>query len=417
MPHEKSQELEEFAEILEDFQRIESRKEGFFSALFVDHQPLWRQFRYKLLVKNLNIQTETLPKKAFNSFLHEIRRKELHEEALALFTKVEFKSFCKAIVHLMKRIGKAERGDDLFQTLQNTREAIQNTPNALRLPLFSTFCQFVRGQVNFRFDPYMQENTPYILFHYNNIPVIRMGTPTCEGYFAPITETAHITKEFELFLQSYKKRGLKHLYINLQNRVPQMLGKNEAPRCRALEALAEQYPDTFTLVTLTKNSSFYSQEGLFEHLDDAAKFKEQLLQQLFLEDSGFFFDQIPLLLESDQIFASLIQKVHTQIFAGKQILNQEERRAFIELFYLELEKYLIDLIKPNSLNISCKDGIDRAGAATSLLYFDTHLKGKKLTDEEVLDLEAILFAPALLVKKRPILENRFRRFMSAARYL
>lgn len=355
-----SQVYEEFSEIMEDLQHLEQKGEPLFSALFIDNKPFWRKQRYALILESLDLKPALDPQQAYLTHLLQLRSapKKHREEIVALFTRIEFHSFCKAIVHLMRRAGKAAPSSDLIQTLKNTRTAIENAPHGIRLPFFSILFQFIKGQVNFHYDPYLQENTPYKLFEYHSIPVIRMGTPTFEGFCAPITEVAAVTPEFLGFLEAYQSSGKKHLYINLQNRNPSWIGRNEAPRCRVLEALSKEYPETIQVITLAKNTSFYSQEGLYKDLSDAALFKSAFLKELFHHEGGFFFGS---LITSDKIFIELLDKVHKEIFNEKETLKREERLAFIELFHLEVEKYCIDHFKPDTLNISCKDGIDRAG--------------------------------------------------------
>lgn len=444
--NENLQPFQEFTEIIQDLHHVENRKEPIFSALFIDGKPHWRRARYSVILKDLNIKFHENPRKAYTHHLSALRKKltthrysqtlahfskaskedqdhvtDVQNEVIQFFTTIDYHKFCKALVHLMQRAGKAPRSSDFISHLQNTRISIENAPHLIRLPIASIILQFLKGQFNFHYDPYMQENTPYRLFDYphpeKTIPVLRMGTPTFEGFLAPLTETAVVTHEFEGFLEAYRLQNKKHLYINLQNRNPGWHGWNEAPRCKVLEALGKKFPETITVITLAKNTSFYHQVALFAKMDDAAVFKEAFLEQLYHKEGGFYFEQMPTLVASDNIFISLMDKVHETHFQNKTHLNKTERLAFIEFVYLEIEKYCIDTIKPDTLNISCKDGIDRAGGATALLYFDTFLRGKELNDDMISDLEAILFAPALLVKKRPITENRFLRFINAVSHL
>lgn len=418
----------EFAEILEDLKIVEKGDEPLIQALFFDQYPLWRKHRYQLILNALKIDiTADDPKEVFIRYLTNLRKALSHskndpllqQKAFDFFTNTSLHSFCKEVVQLLKKSRPQNSVDrNLQERLKTTRLQIDNAPRSLKIPLFASIVQFLRGQLNINFDPYTQENTPYKLFDLPSLPVLRLGTPTYEDYFASITKKAKITKEFLGFIDFLANHGKKLLYVNLQNRTPSWIGRNEAPKCFALESLSRSYPNTLYLITLAKNTLFYHQEGPYALVDEAIIFRENLFFELRSKEGGFYFKSFPELIESDKIFEQLFAKVYKSYFHEKPSLTLQERLDFIELFYLEIEKYCIAKVKPHFVNLTCKDGIDRAGGANALLYFDTFLKNKEtLTEDEIQDLEAVLFGPAILVKKRPITKNRFERFCSAIKTL
>ncbi|MDR3623912.1 MAG: hypothetical protein P4L16_02095 [Chlamydiales bacterium] len=393
---------------------------------------------YRCLLKGSEYQQNSSPRS----------NKMLQHIAKAFFTEVDHHLFCNKLTEIMKRAGsfqlkllnKSEYDQDarflqwdwflrspsknsegfqhisedtkhFYNDLLSARASIEHAPHALRIPFFAMLWQFMQGQLNLHYDPYTQENTPYKLFETSNkIPIIRMGTPTIETIFAPFTKSAAITNEFLAFLDAYKAMNKCHLYINLQNRNEAHFGRNEAPRCKAIEALSVQYPGTIIVLTLAKNTAFYHQEEQFTDIDNAQLFKTELLNQTKSTDGGFYFGDLPEELTSDKFFLSHIDYVHTTFFADKALLKRNERLDFIELFYLELEKCYLNSLAIASCNISCKDGIDRAGGANALLYLDLLPK----TKENLNYLQSVLFAPALLVKKRAITKGRFDRFITTA---
>lgn len=433
----------EFDEILTDLKRVEAMKEPFFQALFVDQNPTWRKLRYLIILHNINHSLKDIkehshlikdiekikasPENTYINFIKNLRNfkdnTQFQEACYRFFTSIHMHHFCKKVVQLMKKSVKIETvEDDLFTRLLQTRKQILKAPRVLKIPFAHSIWQFIVGQFNLNYDPQTQENTPYNLFEIKtdkkNIQVIRMGTQTHENYLSLFTQSAKVNIEFEGFANHLVKNKKRHIYFNFQNKIPTWWGRNEAPRCRALEDFAKKYKEHLYFITLPKNTLFYHQEGSFEQIDDAELFKSLFVKESQSYEGGFGFINAEDLIESDKIFEKITNNVHKNHFDSKIKLTLSERKDFIELTYLELEKWLINHLNPDTVNLTCKDGIDRAGGATALLYFDLFLKHKSpLTESEIQDLEAVLFAPAILVKKRAITKNRFDRFISAAKHL
>jgi hypothetical protein len=437
----------ELNEILNDIKHSKSIKEPFFKSFFIDGNPLWRKLKYSLLIHQIEklmqnnpsfdeilksaASSNTKDEKHFTDIIKKIRKslktnpldKYLMAGIFKIYCTINLDVFCKKIVELMKKSVTFDvSSNDLFTRLSQTRKQICNAPRSLKIPFLDEIMQFLKGQFNINYDPFIQENTPYKLFE---IPlkdkfatVIRMGTQTFENPFAPFTQKAYITEEFKAFIGFVKASNNYHLYFNFQNNVPSWIGCNEAPRCRALKEFAQENSNCFYFITLPKDTSFYNQEGFLMKQEDAEKFKETFKKEYFNPYGGFDFINLDKHLDPYNLLCNIIEEVHRIFFDSKPVLKFIDRLNFIEITYLELEKHLINLLSPNTLNFTCKDGIDRAGGASALYYYDMHFKNKRdLAEHEVQELEAILFAPALLVKKRAIRSDRFNRFISAAKHL
>ncbi|MEI6531784.1 MAG: hypothetical protein WCN87_03075, partial [Chlamydiota bacterium] len=251
-------------------------------------------------------------------------------------------------------------------------------------------------------------------FSIDKTDFIRMGTPTHEKLFSCITHKAYVNEEFHAFLESYMLKKEKHLNITLQNRLSGGPGYNESPRCLALENLALHYPENLVIITLNKNGSLWHQDGKFLILHNSRAFKDAIIDDMLGKKGGYHF--------SHHIHHSSLNKltelIHEEFFASRHVLSLEERKDFIELLYTHIIEYLLETMHPDSVNITCKDGIDRAGTSSALYFVYHHLKRKgSLSAAQIAHLKTILFAPALLVKKRPPTYERFRRFQSCANRL
>lgn len=426
----------EFQDILAEF--ASTKKGSFFSDLLIDHHPAWRKVRYKLVLDSLKRAFPerkgalcsllhrhfTSPENHYRTFIKALRQAYthsqemplLHEMVCHLFLKIDYSHFASTLVEQMEKAGHATQKTtgNFLDHLADTWKGINQAPRHLRLPIFAMTTQFLRGQFNVKFDPFLQENTPYHLFDAANTTFIRMGTPTKEGLLASLTRRAVVNEEFQAFIESYEEKGKRHLYINLQDRLRGHPGYDEAPRCKALEDLALHHPKSFLIVSLNKNIAFWHQSGHFASLSSVAEFKNEFLEQLIAP--GYHFCKEAHI--TKELLKKLLTLVHEEFFANSRELLLAERQDFVEIFYTLLIEYLLETLKPASVNITCKDGIDRAGTSSALFFLYSRLKEKAhLSPADISHLKAILFAPALLVKKRPPTYHRFCRFQSAAKRL
>lgn len=261
------------------------------------------------------------------------------------------------------------------------------------------------------FDPLQQGNLPGVVYTLSDgTRCIRLPAPIVQESI----DKAEINDAFKGFLRSYKKSGKMHLYINLQAKK----SWRESARCTALEHLQQHadLKDAIVVVTLDKESDFYRQTGDFKGLNSAKAFLNTFKHQLGSEKSGFYFPEKVWKSLNQGFIETTLHQVHQMFFGGKNVLTQEQRRSFIEIFYLLLEPKLIEIISPNSFSLSCKDAIDVGAIATAELFlFLKLLKQEILTESDWEQINLMLYGPALLVRERTPLTIPFGRLESALR--
>lgn len=296
--------------------------------------------------------------------------------------------------------------DDLFRSL------LKHYPNG---PLLKTLDAFREGEDGGGFDPLMQDNLPEELFSFvlgkANVSCLRIPCPTRQE----VINKAQLNEEFAAFVRSTntKMAGKKHLLINLQDRT----SWQEHARSVLLEQLPRrgEYAPNLAVVTLPKNTEFYLQIESYETLDQAELFMQQLKEQVASgEECGFYF---PSFLKAQALGAFVEQAIpciHRHIFQAKKSLQRTERLDFIEIFYQLLILKCIEVFEPDSMSLTCKDGIDTGTAAAVALY--SFLKGicknPEWTQTEKDHLLWMLYAPALFIRERAIDSGRFLRMTS-----
>lgn len=95
-------------------------------------------------------------------------------------------------------------------------------------------------------------------------------------------------------------------------------------------------------------------------------------------------------------------------------LTSQERRDFLELAYPVIIDHLLKHFDATTMNITCKDGIDRGGK-TQGLFIQYLAIGEEngFTADRKKMMAAIALARAPLVKAQPMIGSRRRRFLSA----
>lgn len=359
----------------------------------------------------------------------------LHKCCICFFAEVEIHLYCRYLVgEVQNRNENIEasylNAEALEKNLEQSFERISKSmAKKFRTgPLY--WISYIKDQINLGFDPFSQGNIPSVFFKTKYIlPLgkektvvnIRSSTPTCEDFFSILFGEAEINPEYRGYLEACKKFSKRHLYINLQDRKTTFLWKNEAPRCFALEKLQYEYPGVVTVVSLSKDSVFYWQEGPYLELKEAENFKREFVHQLFQRDTGFFFPE-DLRLSKSFSFAEdinrIVERVHRDVYAGVLELSKEQRMDFIEIVYAFLIDYLISKVEPDYYNISCKDCIDRGIGMNGLFFFFQYLQQESVSQLfPYEDLEAMIFAPAIFVREREIKRERLGRMISACKRL
>lgn len=198
--------------------------------------------------------------------------------------------------------------------------------------------------------------------------------------------------------------------INLQDRTDW----KEHPRAKFLESVPKQpeYFGAIDVITLCKESDFYLQKGAYQELGAINHFFKQIVLQLHSPETGYYF---PSWIE-EQIFngfiEKLIQQIHRFFFDSKSTLDQKERQDFIEILYQFLTLKLLEISSANSFSFTCKDGIDTG--AVSMCNFFVFLKmitSQHLSQEDMDQMNALLFAFPLIVRQRSIKAVHFNRMI------
>ncbi len=282
--------------------------------------------------------------------------------------------------------------DHMLTYLQETQKRLQSNP------------QFygVKHDVSSE-DQLLHGNLPsHIAFINHKTQLIRLGQPICLSSRALWWwESPQVSPEFLLFLQQQPR----HLYVNLMKRK----GVESSPST-VLEAL-EKHTDHFYVITLDKNSSFYWQdEKEFPEIMESSEFKKVFLDKMCAEKGNYFWSKHLNRSLWQQELQDILNQVHISIFQNQKVLNRIERRDFIELTYLAILDHLVDKWTPTSMNITCRQGIDRGPSLMVLWMLQKGLIDKK-------DMAALLLAPPLIMRNRASHAPKIERFISAAKRL
>lgn len=268
------------------------------------------------------------------------------------------------------------------------------------------------------FDTIMQGNVPNYLCQLHNgdykLTNLRLPSPTKQV----TVDQANITDEFRgyLFSLGTHQSTKHHLLINLQNR----LSWQEHARCSALEHIQNSslFKEALTVVTLATDNEFYHQLGAFRKLDNIDEFKMAFLNQITSKNGGYYFpDECKEKICSD-FAGEAIDVVQKLVFTDKESLTLEERQSYISLVHALIELKLIDIIKPDCLSLTCKDGIDESGYSNGVLFLFLKMISREILDEPSREyLNSIIYGPAILIRERPMRPEEFNRLMCIVRCL
>lgn len=267
------------------------------------------------------------------------------------------------------------------------------------------------------YDPRRLGDVPTVLYNYplagRQIKVIRTPAVIKDSNRdkAGNIDKAEIVNEFRGFLDSYRKQGKVHLYINLMERY----GNSEATRSSVIENLEKEYPDTLRVISLAKNSQFYLQTKKFGVSNQSySTFKQNFLQEMFGSSKTYSWSTA--LGKDWQIKCSTaLDNVHRQYFNKRSMLNVQERKDFIEIVYTDFIESAMKTVSPDSCNISCKSCIDRAAALLAQQFIkNCKNAGKGVDSIQRKQIAAIALAPAILAQNRVMQTDRMDRLKSAA---
>lgn len=264
------------------------------------------------------------------------------------------------------------------------------------------------------FDPIGQHNIPNQLFslyvHEHRITNVRIPSPTYQEFIHKVI----VTEEFRTFLRACSKGNElhKHLMINMQDRT----SWREHFRSVVLEDLSthQDFSRVLTVVTLAYDTEFYHQLAPYHRDNQSAVFIKHLKDHLQDESSGFYFPKALKKALFPEFVNEVIDAIHRIFFNDKNVLSRERRLDFIEIFYLFLNLKLIELVKPDSFSLTCKDGVDIGSiASVEMFAFLKLLSEEKLSDVEMEQFHMMLYGPAILFRERLPHPERFNRMVSA----
>ena len=324
-----------------------------------------------------------------------------------------------------------------YQSLKLGKKDFQG-PSSMRLKY-----NYFGGIQWAKFDPNNLGSLPNIKYKMSrsssphvSLSFIRMSTPTIGS-----SKNSRINPEFKAYITYLKNKGLKHVYINLQDNRHMTVKKAkhlkeyaksigvvyEAHRAKTIEKFAKtkSLQNTIQVITLGKDNPFYNQQRRNNMSESKEAFIKQLDQYLFDEaNKGFY---VPAhwrdksSKEREALHSKLSQSLHT-LFPKQDKLSPFEKQNAIEISFLVIIDFLTKDIY--SMNITCKDGIDRAGATHGLLYILSLLT--QIANDTISDRDFdhklnkvcyVLFSNAVSVRQREMMAERFARFYDASLFL
>ncbi len=325
--------------------------------------------------------------------------------------------------------------DHVMHLLQDTYDNVHATRSVLGgnglLMLASTF---MSDELGLFFDPVMQGNLPYVLFHtrYKTIhgaareaKCIRMCTPTVQA--RPVSP--RLSPEFEYFLLSQNiddpHEPEHHVYFNRQN--PDHFA--EGPRTQLLQSLNEsaKWNKRITVVSLPATGHAYDQTGIYKSTKTFAHWREQLTASMRDNAHGFYFPaRIREAYGSEHGFkvcmAHLLNELRDKShLTDETVLSSSDRRALVFHFLnVALVRELLAVTNATTYDNECKQGIDRGGMANAYMLAMQSMPDQQadnaVWEKFARDVAAAAFAPAILVKQREVVAQRFYEFMNALRW-
>lgn len=384
---------------------IEEAENIFSSNYYTDYRQDLAKFHNHLSVnrqKEMSFLAELTPD--FNS----AQKRKAHEQLVLnlrqLLLRPEQKVNADALVNWL--FLKSNRNESTLKYFYN----IVNSPNGDIFSFLektqselSTHPQFTGLKNQSRSeDHFFKGNLPAVLFTLGQPPhttVIRMAQPVerMTRLKMPWT-TLGIQPEFMSFIEAQKG----HLYINLMKR-----HGLEGSASKTIENLDGKV-EGFSVVSLDKNSKFYWQHEMhYPEILSYPQFKKKLHTHL-TKKSGYYWSSNLHSGRWEERLIKMTSKVHQTYFDEKPQLNREERRDFIELLYLEILNALVEDLQPKSMNISCRQCMDRGPSVYVLWMYQ-----KKLINHK--EMAALLLAPPLLIDNRASHASRINRFITAAK--
>lgn len=295
----------------------------------------------------------------------------------------------------------------LMSDYENLVEVFKDHPHGPLIKAISVIESCETG-----FDSMVQKNLPHQMYELiagdQKIRGLSIPSPTSQEYVSKAKPLA----EFKGLLRRWQQSAIhRHLLmINFQDKT----SWKEHSRCQVLEELPRKgFRDVLTVVTISKDSDFYHQYSPYHDVNQTDEFLKQFKEHMLSESAGFY---IPTRLKkvlTITYYKKMMKAIHYVFFGARNVLSRTERLDFIELFYIFLQAKLIELVEPNAISLTCKDVVDTGAAASAELFAALKLlKGESLSESEYKDFVTMFVAPAMLLRERPMIQDRFYRMFS-----
>jgi hypothetical protein len=337
-------------------------------------------------------------------FLH--TAKQLHAHLCqSLFVSPLRQEFIRQIlIEESQKVAPQGRAVDVYKQLQQEDLALRERLKTMVTGPLIKGLEVLKEQ-RIGFDPLLQGGPLGQLYRFVNgsldVSVLELPTPTLQESIAH----AAIAPEFIDWVRDLGHQGRHHLMINLQNRT---VWKERARAC-ALELHAHE--GALTVISLDCKTPFYEQEGAYREEDDAQGFMKQCKEQLFSESTGYFLPQHVHRGDITSFVETCLPTIYEVFFSRKARLTQEQRRHFIDIFYLLFILKMAEVQKVDTLSCTDKDGCDDAAVMNALLFALLALmrKGAALSSQDKNDIRTLMCERALgdraRLVQRPLIER------------
>jgi hypothetical protein len=291
-------------------------------------------------------------------------------------------------------------------------------------PKLALMKQQLKGAVGVDSDPQTHSNVPHVrrFFHLGDrlITSLRYGSPTKEGT-ALLSRRGHrgvepanatIADDYRGYLDQSASLGQHILYANLQRRGRE--GKfldGEHDRALAIRKLEDEYSGCFHFLSIP-----YDNFDKYLRLEEETKvFKDRLIDDVLggqpdaADGNAFLLPQT--LRDADQVelqndLSTILESVHSLFFQGNP-LDRNDRLTCYLIFSSFLKRYVMQKCQIDALVSACKDNQDRGSVSAAIdELIDLFLLGEENDPRRLRDLCLQLFAPAILIKKQPVLKDR-----------
>lgn len=312
---------------------------------------------------------------------------------------------------------------------------------------------FFSSMIGFGYNPLKRNNVPYVAFDQNALnggekdqKCLRLGAqtqgegevnPTFKRYLLANARTAAkadqeqgTQNDYQYVYISLLKRGQEHQdtkKTGFSKLLDKFVRFSEGNRANALEDLNKQKHLKAAVMTLPADGEFFlgdfsMKKGLNKsdysnQLVTADKLLEGLKNSIKNNKNDFYMsDAVKSKLfgpncdngKIEALFKQAMQDAlgpKAEQMGMKTKMTQEQRSAVLFQFVKgNLSNYIINELNPKAYNMSCKDAIDRGGIHTLWHHMNLkHEQGKPMTEK---DFHKFLDSPALIVKYRPLNDNR-----------